>query len=266
MLAQKSTIKQSFIRLVGGFEIQPYHLGVVMKGENHFGRFLQPGEYPPLNPLNEYLAGQFPVVQRTLQATGEMASADGYTVTATIRVQYIFDPSRADARHQGEIIGIISNRHADSALREKLRPVVLYELRNQIQRYQGAELMGGQVYRLLEQGVQRLLLRSFNGLGFLFEGTGSVYIEALEPSLELIRDIRRQRMAQLLEKHPQTGPQVLWLDTLAQQNSVIYHADNAFMNQAALTETAVTEQSAHATNNGDGRRSTNVHPYIPKAC
>ncbi len=267
MSAQKPTLKQSFMRRLGSIEVEPYRLGIVMHGEHQFGRFLPPGLHPPLNPWNERLTGFYNIKQRTATATGKMTSADGYAVTATVSVQYTFDPSRADSHHQGEMISIVLNRHPDAELRRKMTQVVLYELRNQIQRYMGAELLRGEIYRPLEQAVYRHLLRALTGLGISIPGTDSVFIESLEPSPELVREIQRQRMAQLMEAYPQTGQQVLWLETIARQNSVIYHAENPIVGQTITTETAVPEPlTVNSANNGDVRRYANAHPYMPKAC
>lgn len=267
MFAQKPTLKQSFMRRLGSIEVEPYRLGIVMQGEHQFGRFLLPGLHPPLNPWNERLTGFFNIKQRAATAAGKMASRDGYAVTATVSVQYTFDPSRADSRHQGEMISIVLSRHPDTELRKKMTQAVLYELRNQIQRYMGAELLSGEICRPLEQAIHRHLLRALTGLGIFLEGTGSVYVEPLEPSPELTREIQRQRMAQLMETYPQTGQQVLWLETISRQSGVIYHAENPILGQAITTETAVPEPlTVNSANNGDVRRYANAHPYMPKAC
>lgn len=233
---EKLTINQILRQKTGQIQVKPGQLGVVAQ-DGRFGHFLPSGWHPPLNRWNEQLVMYFSIIARTVEATEKMMAADGQTFIASISVRYTFDPSKADNDHLGEMANIAMGQSAERLLREKVTRAALYGLRNQINLFNSNELMRGQIYTQLEKGVRCYLLRAFTGLGIMMEGSDSIIVKSLEPSPELMEEIRLQKLAELTP----TLPQALWPGLLHQQDEVIHHTITSWPNQPVSREPAMAD-------------------------
>lgn len=233
---ERLTINQILRQKRGDVQVKPGQLGIVAQ-DGRFGHFLQPGWHPPLNRWNEQLVMYFSIIARTVEATEKMMAADGQSFIASISVRFTFDPSKADKDHLGEMANITMGRSTERLLREKVTRAALYGLRNQINLFNSNELMRGQIYNQLEKGVRCYLLRAFTGLGISIEGDDSIIVKSLEPSPELLEEIRLQKLAELTP----TLAQVLWPGLLHQPDEVIHHTITSWPNQPGSRESAMAD-------------------------
>lgn len=232
MSSEKPTPHQFFRQKKGEIQIMPGEIGMVTQ-DGRFGRFLEPGWHQPLKRWNEQLVMRFPIISRTIETGEKMMAADGHTFTANISLRYTFNPSRADEHHLNEMAAVAMSRQTERLLREKLTRAVLYGLRNQINLYTSSELMQGQIYKQLENGVRCYLLRAFAGQGILMDGSDSIIIKTLQPSPELMEEIRYRKMAELTTALPEG----YWPGMLDQPDEVITHTIKSWPNPPAARET-----------------------------
>lgn len=264
MYAQKSTIKQSLLSMIGQIQIGPHEIGIVLQ-DGRFGRFLQPGGHLPLNPVHERLVARFPIKIRTVQDTAIVSSADGFEFTASLNVQYCFDPSQAARRHQADMAAIALGPHPNSPLRNKVIKATIAELRRQTAQYNGMELLHGSIYEKLEKDVHRHLYRALSDYGISINIPNSVFLNSLNPPDALVQTMqmihRQKQIAQILVANPQVGVQAMHLDILAQQDEIVHHTYGTWLPQPTPLEEASPEFQAiilpQSVSNGGLHRHAN---------